>query len=250
MTTQTAFYNLRQLNIANFWSAGGASARRALIVQQPSTSEFLAFGVLLPSNTLHFMVRGQLDQMTDFVARMKKDGAEVVPLTQRETEEPPPLPNFTFNTSLTTDIRVTTSLTTDIRVTLRGAAASNETVSFTTAEQGNGLWPSGSDQQNVILVPVPNSSTESLAFGLCELSSVTNDLWEVAFVARMNNADREAFKSEMAQDSISVEERSSPLQLSLQKYLQDNFGSPLYMSAAGVLQGPSSNDARFTQVAA
>ncbi len=174
----------------------------------------------------------ELEQL--LINNVKTTDTEPVPLTLRETEEPPPLPNFTYSTSLAPNIQVT----------LEGAETSAETSSLATVEAE--LWPRDIENQKVLLVNVPNSSVESIAFGLYDVVGSTNPLFKVAFVARMSNDDRGTFLA--AVEGITVEE---PLTSELPEILQDQLKEWYSSSARLVIEGPSNNDEGFSpQVAA
>ncbi len=163
----------------------------------------------------------------------KFKSTNVVPLEQRETEDPPPLPKLTEGD-------------TEAQVTLRTAGSSDDTASFSLVQSS--LWPSGSQGRHVVLVPSPNSSGESVGFGLCELVA-TNDLWEVAFVARMKNSDCAAFKAGLP-SSVPVDEYTTPPQTSLQNYLQNAFSLVAARKAASeLLERIAGNNSGYIHVA-
>ena len=141
-------------------------------------------------------------------------------LEQKETENPPPVPNMTGG------------------VVLQGTTT---TVSLSSV---NDLWPSGSTERSVLVVPVPNS-TNLIAFGECEVG-INPDLLSVPFVALLASQDYEDFTDRMDGENVPVVEDSTPDQVSIQTYMENNFGS---LALAKRLEGDSSNDQRVVQVA-
>jgi hypothetical protein len=150
-------------------------------------------------------------------------GGGRVPTTQKETEVPPQLPNFTYESSLTTNIQVR----------LRKDQHGNERMG-SLSDLERDLWPASSYDKQVVLVPAPNSTVEYVAFGLCELVGIEPNLLEVAFVARMGDGDRGTFKTAMG--TVTVHELSAPRQESLNSYLLQNYGSTR-QTVAGLRQG-------------
>lgn len=64
--------------LASLWREGDATTRRALLMPLSNPAEFLAFGMLSPSDTPHFVARGQVrDDLRAFIDRMVRDGAKV-----------------------------------------------------------------------------------------------------------------------------------------------------------------------------
>jgi hypothetical protein len=141
-------------------------------------------------------------------------------MEQKETENPPPVPNVTGG------------------VVLRGTTT---TVSLSNVSN---LWPSGSTDRSVLVVPVP-SSTDVIAFGQCQVG-INDDILEVAFVALIAAQDYEDFTDRMDSESVPVVEDATPDQESIQTYMANNFGS---LALAKKLEGNSSNDERFIDVA-
>lgn len=81
------YYELEFSSDATFWTEGKASSRRTYLMPVPTPSEFLAFGVLVPSKKVIFVARGRVrEDLGSFIDRMVQDGA-VVELYAR-----PPLP--------------------------------------------------------------------------------------------------------------------------------------------------------------
>ncbi len=61
-----------------FWTEGDASSRRTWLMPVPTPSEFLAFGVLVPSKKVIFVGRGRVrEDLGRFIDRMAQDGATV-----------------------------------------------------------------------------------------------------------------------------------------------------------------------------
>ena len=227
MDQQPEFYALEFEIEANFWTAGDASTRRVYLMPLASSTEFLAFGVLVPSDRVLFVARGRVvDDMPFFIVQMKQAGARVElharpPLPghiireyikghgheQKETEAPPRVPN------LVGDVEYSS-----------GAATGSLTSS-------SSLWPPSNADRKVLVVPVPGSQ-ESLAFGLLRVN-LPEYLWSVAFVARLGSGLQD-FLTRMEEDRASVELNPTPLPSTLQAYMQENFGGsqPLAQAAA------------------
>jgi hypothetical protein len=84
---EPAFYNLEFFGDAAFWEGTEDASRRAFLMPLPSPAEFLAFGVVGPTSTVHFVARGRVhEHLGEFVAAMTRDGATV------ELYARPPLP--------------------------------------------------------------------------------------------------------------------------------------------------------------
>lgn len=72
------YYELEFSSDATFWTEGDASSRRAWLMPVPTPSEFLAFGVLVPSKKVLFVARGRVrEDLGGFIDRMVRDGATV-----------------------------------------------------------------------------------------------------------------------------------------------------------------------------
>jgi hypothetical protein len=81
------YYELEFSSDATFWTEGDASSRRTYFMPVPTPSEFLAFGVLVPSKKVIFVARGRVrEEMSGFIDRMVRDEATV------ELYAKPPLP--------------------------------------------------------------------------------------------------------------------------------------------------------------
>jgi hypothetical protein len=84
---EPTFHRLEFANDVTFWTEGETSKRRTFLMPLLSPSEFLAFGVLSPSDRVLFVARGRVvEDLGDFVARMLRAGASV------ELYAQPPLP--------------------------------------------------------------------------------------------------------------------------------------------------------------
>jgi hypothetical protein len=147
-----------------------------------------------------------MDKQPQFHVKGKFNWRKTARITieQRETEEPPPMPKLTEND-------------TEPMVVLR---ETQEEVLFSEVEDR--LWPEGCETQErqVIMVTAPDSTTEFVAFGLCQV--VADYPWEVAFVARIRNADCESFK-ECMPESVPLAQYSAYTQIeqaSLRNYLE------------------------------
>lgn len=109
---QAPFHDLEFSRDADWWAGSDASARRAFLMPVTSPTEFLAFGVLEPSNRVHFVARGRLkDHLAVFLERMVQTGARIglyvqapvpkgilkrytsgPPIESQESEDPPAPP--------------------------------------------------------------------------------------------------------------------------------------------------------------
>lgn len=232
-------YELESFKNANIWTQGDASTRRTVIVPL-NGDEFLGYGMLSPMGEVLFVARGRVDEHQEaFIARMELEGARVEFRTQRpvrgvalrgqtqigtlsskESEGPPPAPNLTGSVSLSTGSEVV--LTDQVQ-----------------------LWPEGSTERRVVVVPVPNS-TDFIGFGLCETNTF-NDVYEAPFVVRLPSDYRD-FTLRMDREQATVTYYDVPPQTSLQSYMTTNFGST-YMVIAAPLGGFASNDAIYPRAA-
>jgi hypothetical protein len=72
------YYELEFSSDATFWTEGNASSRRTYLMPVPTPSEFLAFGVLVPSKKVIFVARGRIrEDLGGFIDRMVRDAATV-----------------------------------------------------------------------------------------------------------------------------------------------------------------------------
>ena len=198
------FYSLDFSTDADFWERARDAARRTFIMPLRNPFEFLAFGVLSPSEEVLFVARGQvLHHLGAFVGRMAQAGASVelydrVPLPgslverfingndgpypQNEADKPPTAPNRVGE------------------ITLRGGTP----VLLSSVTQ---LWTIQGTARKVIVTPVPDSS-DFLAFGLVKVD-LPDYLWHVNFVARLES-NPHPFLTEMKdQWGATVESRTS-----------------------------------------
>lgn len=75
---QPHFHDLEFSIDANFWARSDASGHRVFLMPVTTPSEFLAFGVLAPSNQVHFVARGRLkDHLGAFITHMERARAQV-----------------------------------------------------------------------------------------------------------------------------------------------------------------------------
>jgi hypothetical protein len=204
MKKQPAFYSLDSASGVDFWALGGDAARRTFIMPLPNPFEFLAFGVLSPSEEVLFAARGQvLHHLGDFVGRMAQAGASVelyerVPLPgslvapllnhahgpypQNEADQPPTAPNLVGEVSL----------------------LGSMSVMLSSEPQ---LWTLEGSERKVIVTAVPDSS-EFLAFGMVKVD-LPDYLWKANFVARLES-NPHPFLSEMKDEwGATVELRTS-----------------------------------------
>lgn len=79
MTRQSPpFHDLEFFDGPAFWTEGDALSRRAFLMPTSVPSEFVAFGVLLPSDKVLFVARGKVeDHLEQFISRMTQEQAEV-----------------------------------------------------------------------------------------------------------------------------------------------------------------------------
>lgn len=235
MDQQPEFYELEFEVEANFWTAGDASTRRVYLMPLSSSSEFLAFGVLVPSDRVLFVARGRVrDDLPFFIVQMKQAGARVElhahpplpghiirdyikgrPHEQKETEAPPKVPN------------------------LVGEVEFNSGAGTASLTSTSSLWPTSDAERKVLLVPVPNSQ-DYLAFGMLRVN-LPEHLWSVAFVARLGSSLQD-FITRMEQEHASVELNPTPLPGTLQTYMQANFGGS--QPLAQTMENPSGAEHR------
>jgi len=239
MSKLPELYEPESFNNANIWTQGDASTRRTVIVPL-NGDEFLGYGMLSPRNEVLFVARGRVDEhQEDFIARMEQAGArvefrsqrpvqgvalrgktQILPSSSKESEGPPAAPSLTGSVSLRTGSEVV--LTDEVQ-----------------------LWPEVSTERKVVVVPVP-SSTDFIAFGLCEMNTF-NSVYEVPFVVRLPSDYRD-FTLRMDREQATVTQYEVPPQLSLQSYMTTNFGST-YMAVADTLGRFASNDAIYPRAA-
>jgi hypothetical protein len=226
MDKQPDFYSLDFFSDANFWTAGDASTRRAFIMPLPEPSEFLGFGVLVPSNEVLFVARGHVvDHLGNFIARMEQEGAVVElharpplpdvilneyikgsPHEQRESERPPDPP--TFNPTGQLLLRTDPS-------TLQSLPTSN-------------LWPAVYAKRTVKVVTA-SSGGARVAFGLY-VEDVNHVCWKWSFVAFLGN-DGESFLDERDREGVTVESPPEPVYANLQDYVDLNCSSSMKKAA-------------------
>lgn len=227
MQTQPEFYSLEFDSDARFWTAGEALTRCTFLMPLSSPAEFLAFGVLKPSNELIFVARGRvIDHLGPFIARMKEAGATVElyarpPLPahlihqytkgdgheQKETDVPPPAPDALG------------------KVTLSGAAS---TPRLLTSETD--LWASvdGRDRR-VVKLPIPDVMDQWLAFGLVAVD--TAEYRErVCFVARLKTSELSTTLG-----GVAVSDQDVPS--TLRQYMDGTFASPSTLASASTSSG-------------
>ncbi|MBZ4414972.1 hypothetical protein [Myxococcus sp. RHSTA-1-4] len=209
---EPAFYNLEFFGDAPFWNGAGDAARRTFLMPLPNPAEFLAFGVVGPSSTVHFVARGRaLEHLGEFTARMAQAGATVElyarpplpwPLVKRYTSDepyesgetdgpkPPPINGLMgYGGGATEEYSLTRSITTE-----------------------NVGWPSETTRKVVVMKPNDN---EFFAFGVC---SSPGPLF--VFAARGNMADLGSFADRMTLARASVEYPEQPSESYLRDYLE------------------------------
>lgn len=230
MNQQPDFYSLEFFTHADFWARGDGTARRTLLMPLSNPFEFLAFGVLAPSNEVLFVARGEVaSHLGDFIDQMVQAGASVEfyarpplpdeildlyikddPHDQKEAEPPPPVPKAA-------------------EVSLR-----TEPAPILLSNAGT-LWVTQGSPRKVLLTALPGSS-EALAFGLVEVN-LPEYRWAVPFVARLG-LDRQDFTTRMNTDGVSIVETArTNLPLQLREYMDTHF--PETLSFAASLQSAS-----------
>jgi hypothetical protein len=81
------FHDLEFSSGITFWTQGDAATRRVYLMPLSNPAEFLAFGVLVPPDTVLFVARGKVrEHLGDFLANMERERARV------ELYAMPPLP--------------------------------------------------------------------------------------------------------------------------------------------------------------
>jgi hypothetical protein len=227
MHAQPEFYSLEFFSDAHFWTVGDASTRRTFLMPLATPREFLAFGVLSPSNELIFVARGRvMDHLGPFLTRMKQAEATVElyarpPLPghiireytkgdgheQKETDAPPPAPDAQG------------------KVILSGSAPTPQRL---TAQMN--LWASVSGStRRVLKLPIPEVKEEWLAFGLVEVDSV-ECLEQVAFVARLKTSELGATLG-----GVAVSDQDVPT--TLRRYVEESFPSASNLASASKSSG-------------
>jgi hypothetical protein len=227
MHAQPEFYSLEFFSDANFWTVGDASTRRTFLMPLASPGEFLAFGVLGPSNELIFVARGRvMDHLGPFLTRMKQAEATVElyarpPLPddiiheytkgdgheQKETDVPPPAPDALG------------------KVTLSG---SSSTPQLLTAQTD--LWSSVSGSiRRVVKLPIPGVKEEWLAFGLVGVDSAQYRE-RVSFVARLKTNELGATLG-----GVAVSDQNVPT--TLRQYVEESFPSASNLASASKSSG-------------
>jgi hypothetical protein len=221
METQPVVYFLERDGDADFWAQAGDATRRTLIMPQPNATEFLAFGVIVPSYEVLFVARGQvLDHLGGFAAHMAKAGASVelygrvplldsvvapyidgVPFPQNETDEPPTLPVSVGDATLKT-------------------SGGNTTLAFVGNESS--LWTMTGSARWVLVTQVPNATSEYLAFGMVDMGA---SYWNVNFVARVASSGLSNFLSKMPQGTLVDFSPPADMPPRIKQYMTDNFGT-------------------------
>jgi hypothetical protein len=75
---EPAVYNLEFSEDVAFWAEAGEGARRAFLMPLPDPGRFVAFGVVGPGDTVHFVARGRVHtHLGAFIDSMERDGARV-----------------------------------------------------------------------------------------------------------------------------------------------------------------------------
>jgi hypothetical protein len=238
----TVFYSLKTTGDVDFWGQAGDSARRTLIMPLSNPREFIAFGVLAPSNEVPFVARGEvLAHMGPFLGRMAQAGASAelyarVPLPgsivnryikddphdQKEADRPPPAPNLTGN------------------VTVAGEEPS------TFAYEGNegSLWTISGSTRRVLSTHVPGSNTAFLAFGLVYVDEV-DYLWRVNFVAHIEDSSALSdFLAEMPSGTTLQSTPPTALPEEWDDYMEDPFASSLAAAMAVAQVGQAKSGAK------
>jgi len=182
-----------------FWPREDATTRRTFLMPLSNPSEFLAFGVLGPSNKVLFVTRGKVcDHLGDFTARMVRAGASV------EFHARPPLPESILKEYTSFDI-------TEAEKPLPPSSSQEF------SSEGS-LWPEeDTNMRQAIFVPLP-SPDEFLAFG------VFGESERLAFVAKGRVRDHLGyFIARMMREGARVGLYTRPPQPHLRKYISNHF---------------------------
>jgi hypothetical protein len=232
------FYSLKTAGDVDFWAQAGDSARRAMIMPLTNPREFIAFGVLAPSNEVFFVARGEmLAHMGHFLSRMAQAGASAelyarVPLPgsivnpyikddpheQKEADQPPPAPNSIGNAAIRTG---------------------GEPQTMTIASNESSLWTITGSTRRVLVTAVPGSTSASLAFGMVMVDQ-TDYLWRVNFVAHVANGSALTdFLSKMPAGTTVQNNPPTALPAGWDGYMADPFSSGLTATMAQLGQATS-----------
>lgn len=194
-----AEYSLEFDSSTDFWAQGGDSARRTFIMPLSKPLEFLAFGVLAPSNEVLFVAHGQVARhLGDFIKSMVQAGASVElyarpPLPdsilapyiddgshdQKEADEPPPPPDASGQVTMSTG---------------------GNSIMLSSQTQ---LWTMTGTARRVLVTGVPES-TDLVAFGMVEVNH-NEYRWSVNFVARLASDGRGDFVARMENEGAEVQ---------------------------------------------
>jgi hypothetical protein len=239
--TKIVFYSLKTAGDVDFWARAGDLARRTLIMPLSNPREFIAFGVLSPSDEVLFVARGEmLAHMGHFLSRMAQAGASAelytrVPLPgsivnryirddphdQKEADRPPPAPNLTGN------------------VTIAGAVPPTITIE----NNESSLWTISGSTRRVLVTSVPGSGTAYLAFGMVEVDE-PDYLWNVNFVAHIeDSSDLTDFLNEMPSGTTVQYSPPTALPEEWDDYMDDPFDTSLAAAMPVAEQGQAKSSA-------
>jgi len=152
------FHDLEFSTEERFWSGGDAATRRVYLMTVSPPSEFVAFGVLAPSQPC-FVARGQVElHLGPFIERMERDGAKV------ELHEWPPLPAWLIKEYATNPPWEGHEVEDPSGTPVRGGVKRN--VDTYERASGTALWTQGgASERRTFIVPV-KAPSEFLALGV------------------------------------------------------------------------------------
>ena len=214
---EPAFYNLEFFGDAAFWNGAGDVSRRTFLMPLSNPAEFLAFGVVGPSTTVHFVARGRVrEHLGEFITRMVRDGATV------ELYARPPLPWHLVKRYASDEPyeSVGTDGPRDPPVNGfmgYGGGAAPSSLLPEPISSGSLAWPSGTETTRKVVIMPANNGTEFLAFGVCS----SPDLF--VFLARgWMGEPLASFTERVTRSNASVERCDWPSQSYLQAYITKN----------------------------
>jgi hypothetical protein len=238
---EPAFYNLEFDGEAPFWDGAGDVSRRTFVMPLSNPVEFLAFGVVGPATTVHFVARGRMgEQLGEFSTRMARAGAAL------ELYARPPLP-WHLVKRYTSDEPYESMETEGPKpppingIVAYGGGADEEQRLVQTEPLGGACpsWPrDATSNRSVIIIPVPDCDEDFLAFGVCTLP----DRFVFAVRGRVVE-DLGTFIDQMTEAGATVDLVDWPSLPFLQAYLYEQaphlFTRPTLMAGTGhVLASP------------
>jgi hypothetical protein len=181
---QPHFHDLEFSNDADFWAGSDVSRYRVFLMPVTTPSEFLAFGVLEPSNRVHFVARGRLkDHLVAFITHMERARAQI------ELYVRPPLPGNILKRYTSGPPIEGQEAEEPSGPTVKGLAPGSAT-SYVES-RGASLWTEGDVSSRRVFLAPARESAEFLASGMLAsgkvLFSLVGSVQEhlAEFVARM-----------------------------------------------------------------